>query len=152
MRICCSPSNLSTYATQFCVLRVARFDLAPASFENCRLQVATRSSLTFTPKRSISRTVMSTYGCETSSSVIRISTPPSPVASGAAMRRAVKYWLLTLPESLTCSHHEATVSTSHLGIKLCHSSHCPSLLHCSVYSTEVVNLRDAPCQKAGRWR
>ena len=117
-------------------------------------QTAGHSSLTFTPKRSINRTVMSTYGCETSSSVIRISTPPSPVASGAAMRRAVKYWLLTLPEISTCSHHEAAVSASHLGTKcVSHPIVCSDFFFlCSIVSTKMIIPWNAPCQKAGRWR
>jgi len=50
---------------------------------------------------------MSTYGWETSSSVMRMSTPASPVASGAAMSSAVRYWLLTEPLSSTCTAHKA---------------------------------------------
>mmetsp|Transcript_29095 Transcript_29095/g.82004 ORF Transcript_29095/g.82004 Transcript_29095/m.82004 type:complete len:311 (+) Transcript_29095:958-1890(+) len=68
---------------------------------------------TLTPKRSISLMVMSTYGLLTSSSVMMISTPSPSVASGAAMSRAVRYWLLTLPLSRTVPDGipEALIST-----------------------------------------
>ena len=67
---------------------------------------------TFTPKRSMRRTVMSTYGCDTSSSVMRISTPPSPVASGAAISNAVRYWLLTEPLRSICTSPDQTVGAT----------------------------------------
>ncbi len=61
---------------------------------------------------------MSTYGWETSSSVMRMSTPVSPVASGAAMSSAVRYWLLTEPLSSTCIAHKA----AELGGRACEFS------------------------------
>lgn len=45
---------------------------------------------TVTPNRSMSFTVMSTYGSDTKVSEIFISTPDSPLANGAAMTKAVR--------------------------------------------------------------
>ncbi len=59
--------------------------------------------------------VMATYGCETNSSVIWMWTPLLPVARGAAISSAVKYWLLTLPLNCTYKQPASQSSTVYAG-------------------------------------
>ena len=71
-------------------------------FKNVMLSTSRVWMHAWMPKRSMRRMVMSTYGCDTSSSLMRMVMPSCPFARGAAISSAVRYWLLTAPLSSTC--------------------------------------------------
>lgn len=100
-----SQITQATNLQAWCMISQPQPNLSASSSSYCR------QCHTFTPKRSISLMVMATYGCETSSSVIWMWTPSLPVARGAAIRSAVRYWLLTLPLNCTCKQPASQSST-----------------------------------------